>query len=392
MVWIGEGLCPFRRSDPRHVLVLGGPLSSLSRIHLDLLQIPGTRRREPLGAFLKGDWPLFRSKGSATMSDRSLVLCLAPPGASPPFVAPDPARIATSLELLEVTDSERLLHLARRRSPLAVLVLADSRESFSGSDSGGPSAAPWVNALARLPRPPRLLWQAHPTENWLEQQLELARIERNGRERLAQLLASRLEDQASGQLSEHLLSFSAADDAPRVVRGSTPQIRERAARALHDLSPRPEGGFLALHEARPGEASLLEEILQNRNLISKVSTLFVEGLEDASPERLEAWASGVRSGRTGELRLIFGRSEPSREFPAELESRCLGLDSPRVELRAQRRENAASSSLDQLERQHVLAVLDGCSGNKSRAAEQLGIHRSTLHAKLRTWGLPSRKV
>ncbi len=39
-------------------------------------------------------------------------------------------------------------------------------------------------------------------------------------------------------------------------------------------------------------------------------------------------------------------------------------------------------SLDELERSHVLRVVDHCHGNISRAAELLGITRQTLYAKL----------
>ena len=42
--------------------------------------------------------------------------------------------------------------------------------------------------------------------------------------------------------------------------------------------------------------------------------------------------------------------------------------------------------LDDVEKEHILRVLDECSGNQTRAAEVLGIDRVTLHHKLKRYG------
>jgi DNA-binding NtrC family response regulator len=47
---------------------------------------------------------------------------------------------------------------------------------------------------------------------------------------------------------------------------------------------------------------------------------------------------------------------------------------------------AAGKSLDEIERAHILHVLEECNGNQSRAAEVLGIDRVTLHHKLKRYG------
>ena len=44
-------------------------------------------------------------------------------------------------------------------------------------------------------------------------------------------------------------------------------------------------------------------------------------------------------------------------------------------------------SLEELERRHVLRVLESCGGQKTRAAAVLGINRTTLWKKLRQYGL-----
>ena len=46
----------------------------------------------------------------------------------------------------------------------------------------------------------------------------------------------------------------------------------------------------------------------------------------------------------------------------------------------------AGKSLDEIERAHILRVLEECGGNQSRAAEVLGIDRVTLHHKLKRYG------
>jgi two-component system response regulator HydG len=43
-------------------------------------------------------------------------------------------------------------------------------------------------------------------------------------------------------------------------------------------------------------------------------------------------------------------------------------------------------SLDEIERVHILRVLEECGGNQSRAAEVLDIDRVTLHHKLKRYG------
>ena len=44
-------------------------------------------------------------------------------------------------------------------------------------------------------------------------------------------------------------------------------------------------------------------------------------------------------------------------------------------------------TLDELERAHILKVLELCDGQKTKAAQLLGINRTTLWKKLRQYGL-----
>ena len=55
-------------------------------------------------------------------------------------------------------------------------------------------------------------------------------------------------------------------------------------------------------------------------------------------------------------------------------------------LKAQAPLSASGKSLDEIERAHILRVLEECGGNQSRAADVLDIDRVTLHHKLKRYG------
>ena len=46
-----------------------------------------------------------------------------------------------------------------------------------------------------------------------------------------------------------------------------------------------------------------------------------------------------------------------------------------------------AKTLEETEKAKILSVLEASGGNKTRAAETLGISRRTLHRKLNEWGL-----
>lgn len=52
-----------------------------------------------------------------------------------------------------------------------------------------------------------------------------------------------------------------------------------------------------------------------------------------------------------------------------------------------RNEVVASGSVDTVYYELIRSTLDACNGNLSKAAEQLGVARSTLYRRLRKFGI-----
>ena len=50
-------------------------------------------------------------------------------------------------------------------------------------------------------------------------------------------------------------------------------------------------------------------------------------------------------------------------------------------------DNALTKQLDTIERESLKKALRNANGNKSRAAKDLGLARSTFLSKLKKWGL-----
>ena len=92
------------------------------------------------------------------------------------------------------------------------------------------------------------------------------------------------------------------------------------------------------------------------------------------------WPGNVRELRNlVERSLILGRLNVSALYPS---------------LRASGAESAAGrpTDLQTLEKQHILAVLESVQGDKTRAAELLGVSRRTLERRVAEWGQRERPL
>jgi two-component system nitrogen regulation response regulator NtrX len=75
------------------------------------------------------------------------------------------------------------------------------------------------------------------------------------------------------------------------------------------------------------------------------------------------------------------------ELPPETDA----LDRRRPDPEALRPGQTLADARDTFERRLVTKVLAEMKGNVSRAAERLGLDRTTLHRRLRGWGLETSK-
>ena len=103
-------------------------------------------------------------------------------------------------------------------------------------------------------------------------------------------------------------------------------------------------------------------------------------VEGVRPDALELlvdhpWPGNVRQLENVVERAVIlrkaGLVQPS-DLPPEMGSTAAG---------------DSSRSLDELERQHILQLLEECGGNRSRVARILGISRRTVYRKLRQYGI-----
>ena len=115
------------------------------------------------------------------------------------------------------------------------------------------------------------------------------------------------------------------------------------------------------------------------------------GAEVAAALQHHSWPGNIRELRnTIERALLLssgGAIRPSH----------LALESPRDSsssfetarpTRASRPTMPLASTIADVERERIVAALEECAGNQSRAAKQLGISRTTLQARIDAYGLP----
>lgn len=134
------------------------------------------------------------------------------------------------------------------------------------------------------------------------------------------------------------------DDVPPLVEHFVQQLRLHAGRRLHGIQP--QALELLSRHNWPGNVRELRNVLERAIVLGSDSTI---GITDLNLSTL------------GEASVTADASHAAAVAATPFEP----------------------ISLAELERRHILAVLEHCDGNKTKTALQLGIERSTLDRKLK---------
>lgn len=121
------------------------------------------------------------------------------------------------------------------------------------------------------------------------------------------------------------------------------------------------------------------ELLANYFIKVFAKKLRIDALHIA-PDLLARMQAYEWPGNVRELRNFIERSLILGYFPKEDLPLNLNLDE-----REEPQTDAPGESLEQIEKAHILRVLNACSGNKSEAARRLGVSRKTLERKCMAW-------
>ncbi|MFW6118762.1 MAG: sigma 54-interacting transcriptional regulator [Planctomycetota bacterium] len=127
---------------------------------------------------------------------------------------------------------------------------------------------------------------------------------------------------------------------------------------------------------REGDIDLLA-----RHFLEKLSKQCKNPVEAFSAGALQILRSYHWPGNVRELRNVVERMVIMADSPV------LGEELVPEDIREAARNRDAPPDLEQVEREHIVRTLEHAEGNKTRAAELLGIDRSTLYAKIKKYDL-----
>jgi two-component system response regulator HydG len=170
-------------------------------------------------------------------------------------------------------------------------------------------------------------------------------------------------------------------DRPRLIAttGRDPAEEVRAGRLIEDLRAALEVVHLHLPPLRERPVDIPALAHQ---LLGRLAERYQLERAELAPEALAALTGYPWPGNGREMETVLGRAL------AASAGRPIALDDlpARIARKAAGAATASASgtlTLAELERRHILEVLERAGGNKLRAAQLLGIDRSTLHRKLK---------
>jgi DNA-binding NtrC family response regulator len=109
----------------------------------------------------------------------------------------------------------------------------------------------------------------------------------------------------------------------------------------------------------------------------------IQGFTPAAYDMLSAygWPGNIRELRNLVERMVVlsrGKVLDVKDIPAQVREQTRGGGEVRID---------AELTVDEMEKRMILHALEKTGGNRTRAAEKLGISRRTLHRKLNQYGL-----
>ena len=128
----------------------------------------------------------------------------------------------------------------------------------------------------------------------------------------------------------------------------------------------------ALRERADDVPALVEHFVQ------KFSLAMNKRISRVAPEAMSALQQNDWPGNVRELENAVERAMVVAQEPELREADFI--------LKPRNHNGTSSKSLEEIEKAHILRVLEGCGWNQTRAAEILGIDRVTLHHKIKRYG------
>ncbi len=132
---------------------------------------------------------------------------------------------------------------------------------------------------------------------------------------------------------------------------------------------------------RPEDIPLL-----TRHFVQRFQEATGKPIQGVTPEAMAALMSYTFPGNIRELENLIERAFILCTED-EIQIECLPSNVADCAARATRPSNPSTMGLDRLEDEAIRSALSRHGGNKSHAAKELGIHRTTLLRKMRRWGL-----